>query len=253
MSASAFNRPLSPAAATSVLVNVPWHWLESLLISLLAVIGVDVFLGFVLLLTGKAPLLTSSLALLEASIAGNFIIYTLSRGIGFFVILWFVRRRGGGLRNLGFRKFRIDRAVGIMILATGLLLIGAMGLFILIENIAPNVNLQQEQQIVFKESSNNIELILSFISLVIVAPVVEEVIFRGFLFPSFSRRFGIMAAAVITSLLFGIVHMQINVAIVTFVMGLLLCWLYYKTRSLWPAILFHSIKNYIAFTLLFLS
>ena len=54
--------------------------------------------------------------------------------------------------------------------------------------------------------TNNVELILCFISIVILAPVLEEITFRKVLFIRLSRKLGFVISAVISSLIFGIGH-----------------------------------------------
>jgi membrane protease YdiL (CAAX protease family) len=56
---------------------------------------------------------------------------------------------------------------------------------------------------------------------------------------------------VFTSAIFGFAHGQWNVGVDTFALSLALCYLAYKTNSLWPSVLLHSLKNLIAFILVF--
>jgi hypothetical protein len=65
-------------------------------------------------------------------------------------------------------------------------------------------------------------------------------------------RFGWTAAAVVSSLLFGLVHGQLNVAIDTAIMGWFSAQLVITTKSIWPSIALHALKNSIAFVLVYL-
>ncbi len=89
--------------------------------------------------------------------------------------------------------------------------------------------------------------IVLFGLIVVLAPFAEEVFFRGFLLPAFSARWGFLWGAVGVSALFGIVH-GVGSLIPAFASGMLLAWLYRRTRSLWNCCLAHGVQNALAFT-----
>lgn len=237
----------------------PWNWFEALCVAILALMGVDTLLGLLIGSLGATlkhtPFDISSLVnLLESgSIAVNFAFYSLSRVIGLGLIYILLRRRRVSLKAFGFRKFSPLSALISIGLAIGLMILGTIIVFALVSLIYPTVDLDQSQDIVFKNAAGPGQIMLAFIALVVVAPLAEETIFRGLLLPAFAKRIGFIAAAVVTSIMFGAVHGQLNVAIVTFILGLLLAWVYKRTDSLWPAIMLHSLKNLIAFALIFLK
>lgn len=115
----------------------------------------------------------------------------------------------------------------------------------------PGFDVTETQDVGFSTSLNSLELVAAFITLVILTPVFEELIFRGVLFKGLRKKAPFWVAAAISSLAFAIAHMQWNVAVDTFALGLALCYLVEKTKSIGPAILLHAVKNAIAFTLLF--
>jgi membrane protease YdiL (CAAX protease family) len=84
----------------------------------------------------------------------------------------------------------------------------------------------------------------------IVAPIAEEILFRGFIFNALRGWRGTMTAAVITGLLFGAVHAG-SAPVLDLVplaaLGFGLCLLYRRTGSLYPGIGAHSLNNSIAF------
>jgi membrane protease YdiL (CAAX protease family) len=115
----------------------------------------------------------------------------------------------------------------------------------------PEVNLDQEQDLGLNSVSGAL-LLLTFLALVVVAPIAEELLFRGFLYGRLnSRRLKPIISAIITSLLFGLVHGQINVGIDTFLLSMVMIYLLEKRQSLWVTILLHAIKNGVAFLALF--
>ncbi|MDO8532734.1 MAG: type II CAAX endopeptidase family protein [Dehalococcoidia bacterium] len=80
----------------------------------------------------------------------------------------------------------------------------------------------------------------------VLAPLAEEVFFRGFVFRALARKAGVPAGIVLSSLLFAVGHMQVGVLVPTFILGLLLAWLYWRTSSLWNAIFAHFAFNLVA-------
>lgn len=124
----------------------------------------------------------------------------------------------------------------------------------LLGQIIPGFNVEQTQEIGIDPHSiyNRTEMLSVFVLFVIIAPISEEMIFRGYLYGKLRQFTSITTSIVITSLLFGIAHLQPNVAVVTFVMSVVMCLCREATKSIYPAMIVHILKNGIAFALLFL-
>lgn len=89
--------------------------------------------------------------------------------------------------------------------------------------------------------------ILLLIGSAILTPIFEELIFRGFMLRFFSERFPFWIAAILTSLFFGVAHTySLGIMVSAFFAGLMMAFLYRKTNSIIPAILFHIINNIVA-------
>jgi membrane protease YdiL (CAAX protease family) len=95
------------------------------------------------------------------------------------------------------------------------------------------------------------ELILVFLMLVVLVPFAEEALFRGFLFKGVRSAFSFPVTAIVVSVLFAVAHGQLDVGLDVFALSLVLCYLRERTGSLWPGIVLHSLKNSVAFLLLF--
>ncbi len=115
-----------------------------------------------------------------------------------------------------------------------------------------SIDVNQEQSFGFQAQSSWVGLVSIFFALVVIAPISEEVLYRGILYRGLRNSTGRVVAAIITSILFGFLHGQWNVAIDTFVLSLLLIVGLEYTKSLWTPIFLHGLKNFIAFCLLFL-
>jgi membrane protease YdiL (CAAX protease family) len=90
-------------------------------------------------------------------------------------------------------------------------------------------------------------LLAGALMVIVVAPICEEVFFRGFLFRVLRVRMSFWAAAVIDGVVFGLVHGSLVIAPVLAVLGVLLCWVYERTGSLVPAIAVHVLNNTIVY------
>ena len=123
----------------------------------------------------------------------------------------------------------------------------------LVKWLIPIIDLNQVQDVGFSALSSRYEYMLAFLALVVIAPIAEEVLFRGYLYGKLRQYVPIWASVIVTSLLFALVHLQWNVAIDVFVLSVILCLLREKTGSISSSIIVHMIKNAIAFYFLFVN
>lgn len=84
----------------------------------------------------------------------------------------------------------------------------------------------------------------------ISAPIFEELLCRGLIFETLRKRWGTMLSIVISSLLFGLMHMEPATVIVAIVAGMIFGVLYVRTSSLYTTIIIHSVNNAMAFALI---
>ena len=81
---------------------------------------------------------------------------------------------------------------------------------------------------------------MSFLTLVVMAPITEELLFRGILLQGLRRRRSTVASCVVSSLLFALIHADPLGLVPLFLGGLLLAAVQLKTGSLWPCICMHA-------------
>lgn len=93
----------------------------------------------------------------------------------------------------------------------------------------------------------------AFISIVIITPICEEICFRGFIFNSLVRDWGMPIAATVSGLLFGAVHFSLLHFIPLSVLGIILAVSYYRSRSIWTPIAIHALFNAIGIAALITS
>ena len=85
----------------------------------------------------------------------------------------------------------------------------------------------------------------AFMKVAIIAPIVEELIFRGLILKGFRRNYNSFTAVFMSALLFALFHLNPWQFPATFVLGLLLGWIVIRTNSIVLAILGHSINNFL--------
>jgi membrane protease YdiL (CAAX protease family) len=128
-----------------------------------------------------------------------------------------------------------------------------------VTQIFPALNVDQKQEIGFDNVVGTGEMVLTFISLVVVPPIVEEIAMRGFFYSAMRNWLPKVASALVVSAVFGAAHLAEGGdagplwigAIDTFTLSLVLVYLREKTGSLWAGITLHGLKNGIAFLLIF--
>jgi uncharacterized protein len=88
--------------------------------------------------------------------------------------------------------------------------------------------------------------------IVLLAPVAEELFFRGFFFAGLRSRWSLWPAALVSGLVFGMVHAPTGITTVVplAALGFALCWLYDRTGSIWPCMIAHAINNGLALVLI---
>lgn len=83
----------------------------------------------------------------------------------------------------------------------------------------------------------------SVLALVVVAPLTEELLFRGLILRGFLKRYSVRKAILVSALLFGLIHMNPWQALGGGIIGVFLGWLYVRTGSLVPCIAAHAVNN----------
>jgi len=153
--------------------------------------------------------------------------------------------RGGAAAALGLRRTQLWPAVGwaAAVLATFWL---ASGLVVAIFGEPPKQDITEEIK-----SEDGALALAGYVGITcMIAPLAEELFFRGLLFPVLRARLGVAWGVLVTGALFSVVHAvgsPPETLIVLFVLGAGLCLLYLRTGSLLPCIGLHALNNAIAF------
>jgi len=149
------------------------------------------------------------------------------------------------VKRLGLRTFKPLSGIGWMLAAYGIF-IAAAGIFSVF------FSTEQEQQVLqdIGAEKDTVMLVALGILVVGIAPVAEEIFFRGFLFGGLRGKLSFWPAALISGIFFGAIHIlggSWQAVVLLSLFGVLLAFLYERTGSLGPPILMHVLQNAIAF------
>jgi membrane protease YdiL (CAAX protease family) len=92
-------------------------------------------------------------------------------------------------------------------------------------------------------SSSVVSTIVMLVLVAVVAPIAEELLFRGVVYRWIAERFGMWTGLLVSSLIFSCVHGILALILPLFVVGCLLAWLYEKSGSVLPCIVMHGVFN----------
>jgi len=148
-----------------------------------------------------------------------------------------------GWRALGFRSFPVRRGLTL----TAIVVLGGLLISILYDILMTSLWEEPTSSVTLEFTDSGLGLATIAVLAVVVAPVAEEVFFRGFLFSGIGKRYGYGWGAIVSALLFSLAHvMQPGAFLPIFLLGLLLAWLYMRTSSIWACITAHFAYNSIA-------
>lgn len=187
---------------------------------------------------------------LQATLAAIVYIVTLAILIG---LPWWLKKRKTSRKEIGLTGLPTWADLGLGPAGFIVYLLASAGIVSLISAVIPAFDVSQAQQTGFEGLSLQYEYFLAFATLVVLAPIAEEVLFRGYLYGKLRKTTPLWVAIFVTSVIFGFVHFQWNVGIDVFALSVVACILREVTGTIWAGILLHMIKNGLAFYFLFIN
>ncbi|HEY1868032.1 MAG TPA: type II CAAX endopeptidase family protein [Candidatus Cybelea sp.] len=186
----------------------------------------------------EGPVMPISPLLLDAGIALQFAVEALFAAM---ILAALPRLSKFTLRELGFRVPTLS-TVGIAIVGFAAMFVVADGSATLIENFAHSRHQQDIVQI-FKLLHDPTAIVIFIVFAVIFAPFAEETFFRVFFFNLGLRYGGFWGGAILSGVMFGIVHGDLYAAVPLALGGMVLCGVYYVTRNAYASMISHALFN----------
>jgi len=228
------------AEPTMVPGAVPWGWRDIVRAIVLSIASLVVLLVLLVITIVVQQLMGTS---------NDLIVLTACVEIGFYGIIllaiyWTTVRRyhspwaALGLRPVPLGWFVLAPLLTLGMLTVGVALTSAMSALQGQPFVNPQVNdMSQGQQL------TPLHLILFLLGTAIVAPIVEELFFRGMLYPLLRRRLPAWLAIIANAAIFAALHFIPILLPMLFVMGLLLTFVRARTESIIPSIIIHALNN----------
>jgi len=193
----------------------------------------------------------------DNSIAAQFIFVFLAELGAAGLVFLVLRERGLNLKAIGFGRrpvWRDLRRAGIGFVIFYVLLIAAGAI---VNVFVPSIN-NEQQDVGFNTITTISDNLLAIIALVVLPPLGEETLVRGYLYSGLRSKLKYLPALLITSLLFGAAHLSENDsgllwsgALDTFLLSVVLVYLRENTGALYAGMLVHMANNVIAFSVHF--
>lgn len=230
-------------------LKVPWGIKQALIVFVMFWLVLP--LTLILVARGLSPYLPLAHVFLSGLFNGDinaqFVEVILDAMAGFAAIGFYLRRYHMPWSAVGWRRFNVVKALGILLVIFLVFTVGVNLLLVLISVLVPVFNANQTQANDFTGTAASSHRLIALLAVVVIPATIEETVFRGFVFPAISGRFGLVTGAIGSSVLFGLAHLQANISVYTFFLGLLLCFMYVKLRSIFPGMALHMLNNYLAF------
>jgi membrane protease YdiL (CAAX protease family) len=191
---------------------------------------------------------------IDQSVVGQFFYVLLAEALAAGMVIYIIRLRRLELSTIGLGRrpkfYDLKRALaGFLAFYVILIIAGAvLSLFF------PDLN-KGSQDVGFNNLHSLGDTLIALFALVILPPLGEEPLVRGYLFSGLRRRWRFIPAMLVTSLLFGLAHLQTGIdpgllwaaGLNTFVLSIVLCYLREATGALYAGMLVHGLNNLIAF------
>ncbi len=238
-----------------------WGPITTILIAVLVFFSSQILVGVVLhayIVLRHWPASTANWWLSD-SVAGLFIETLLVESFVVLILYAFLKRKKISFQYLGLKgKFLIKDLTYT---------IGGFFSYILVYFTAVSTlqffvhgfNVSQKQNLGVPSYAQGGDLWLLFVMLVILPPIAEEILFRGFIYSSLRPKMNKIVAALITSILFALPHLfETSSGLLwvagcdTFILSMVLVYVREKTDKIWASMLIHALKNFIAFASLYL-
>jgi uncharacterized protein len=181
--------------------------------------------------------------------AGRLVLVAVQASVLATVLAWLAARGSLSSVSVPGRRPRagdVGLGLGVGVGGFGVLVLALGALFQLLGDVeAP------QQQALDDAAVGGVDALLAVVLAVMIAPVLEELVFRGALHGALRARVGIWPAALLSSAVFAVIHVEIVASspaflIQLFLLGLVFVWLYERTGNLVAPIVAHLVFNAIS-------
>jgi len=181
----------------------------------------------------------------------SLLLYTLSTGIAVAVFYLLLKNRGLGFSKAGFRKSITGKGLLYSLICVAI----AMFCYPIIESLLKllQIPMYWGDRISFPiQQKENQDIYWGILTAVILAPLTEDTIFRGYVVEMLKERMKNWVTIILGTLIFALVHLQFfgpGLTVYMLIWSILTCFLYVKFDSIYPSLIFHALNNIWAYIL----
>ncbi|HEY5667531.1 MAG TPA: type II CAAX endopeptidase family protein [Candidatus Saccharimonadales bacterium] len=229
------------------------------LVMLMSIVGVQLVVGvFMSLFPHAIGWDTSNSVLWYSTPLANFAAIALSEGLAVWTIYYVVRlQKFSFYEFVGLKKFRWWYPF-LAFAGMGTYMVLFIALYSVMQRVLPTET--SGQALGFDTNVGGITLWLAGIGLIVLPPLAEEIVFRGFIYGTLRKaKIPVAGSVLLTSLIFGTLHIFTgssgllwSALVDTFTLSVVLCVLREQTGSIWTGIFVHAMKNGFVFVNLFI-
>lgn len=184
------------------------------------------------------------------------VVMLLVYGVLTLLVLYFaVVKYRGSLKDVGFTSFGFGRAVRLAVIWLVILRVVSIIYGIIASIVGTILRAKPPTELVTRIPHlfgyGYRGLLVAIVIGALAAPVVEELFFRGFLYPALRRRLGVAGGIVVSAVIFGLFHANAWLLFPTTAIGMILAYLYEREGSLGPSIMLHSLNNLISIVIIY--
>ena len=219
---------------------------ESLLLILGVVLGVTTLVSAVFVLLIKLGYIPVELT------ADNLMNYCIlpAQAVSLITVLILIRNRlkkiGASWADVGFRRSPFKKSVLYILAYYGALIALVVGVAIVAVTIGTSMDSSSGDSGRHAGDAIAGGFWISIAVSVIIAPIIEEILFRGVLFPALSQKYKPFASILITTLIFAAAHIDPARIILILTLGVYLGYMRYQLGSIYPGIVLHMSWNLFA-------
>lgn len=231
-----------PTALPSIAHFGSWPWIIAVLV---AVIMASVFLS-IPIITAVIATTNDPMALLQDPF--TLFLVVVVQDVVFVGVVYFliVRRKVLSWRQMGLGRPRLRSLTSGLLYGAAFIVVATAFEFLL-----RGFGVEQNQAAQFPLGKGGVlGTAAIWLAGVVLAPVTEEIFFRGFVFRAMAARKGLPRGLIYSSLIFGLVHFNGPAFLPISAGAALLALGYHRTNDLWVPIIAHSLNNLVAFILL---
>ena len=214
------------------------YFLTQIMVSIVFSVGLTAKLTMDLMAADEELDTAVMMELVSVEILNYAMLMTFVAGIFALAIYWiaFLIRKKNFIKEVSIRPIPIRAVFPIMLMAVCFNIVTSV--------VISLIPWPQSWMDSYTANSSAIDgSVMAWLTAVFMAPVLEEIVFRGLIYTRLKKGFGTIAAAILTSLVFGIAHGTIIWAIYTFIFSMFLIWIFEKFQSLTACILLHMAYN----------